>query len=377
MTAHVNLGPLSSDEPLVCVRPPGWVTPTSGPPPDLLAWVERAEECGFDGAFVGDRMLAEATTPGGAVVYGASMLDVTVALAAMAARTNRILIGPLVLVFPYRHPVQLAKTFASLDAASGGRIVLGAGIGWNAREFEVLGIPMAGRGAQFEEALSLVRRLWSGEPVTHEGETWQFSDVQVVPAPARAGGPPVWLASFSPGQALDWTGELPPTAQRQLDRVGRLADGWVPLVYSASKKRRLAPEILASAWKLVLESAHAAGRGRSQIDFVFSDWCYVLDGPGAEERCKQALARFFDGTWEDARRTYTIGTPAEVLDKVRAHTAGVDRVDAYVFTPLSDEIEQMDRLADLAAELRRGAAQPPVSRQAHEGHTKTNEGDTA
>lgn len=348
------LAPHGGHAPLVCIRPPGWVTPTSGPIVDLVAWVERAEELGFDGAFVGDRMLSEATTPGGAVVYGASMLDVTVALATMAARTTRILLGPLVLVFPYRHPVQLAKTFASLDAASGGRVVLGAGIGWNSREFEVLGLPMAGRGERFEEALSVVRRLWSGEPVAHQGKTWQFSDVQIVPPPARSGGPPVWLASFSPGQALDWTDELPPIALRQLDRVGRLADGWVPLVYSASTKRRLEAKTLASAWRLVLESGAAVGRGRDDIDFVFSDWCYVLDGPGAEQRCKRALARFFDGTWEDAQRTYTIGTADELLEKVRAHTAGIDRVDGYIFTPLSDETEQMHLLADIAGRLRTG-----------------------
>jgi probable F420-dependent oxidoreductase len=301
-------------------------------------------------------MLSEATTQGGAVVYGASMLDVTVALATMAARTERILLGPLVLVFPYRHPVQLAKQFASLDAASGGRIVLGAGIGWNAREFEVLDLPMAGRGERFEEAIGVVRGLWSGEPVSHEGANWKFADVQIVPPPARPGGPPIWLASFSPGQALDWAPDaLPPLALRQLDRVGRLADGWVPLVYSASAKRRLAPETLAAAWRTVLDSAEAAGRGREDIDFIFSDWGYVLDGPGSEERCKQALARFFDGTWEDALRTYTIGTADEVVAKLRAHTAGIDRVDAYIFTPLSDEPEQMELLAGVAGSLRRGA----------------------
>lgn len=338
--------------PLVCIRPPGWVTPTSGPVLDLVAWVERAERLGFDGAFVGDRMLSEAATPTGSVVYGASMLDVTVALATMAARTERILLGPLVLVFPYRHPVQLAKTFASLDAASGGRIVVGAGIGWNAREFEVLGLPMDGRGERFEEALSLVRRLWSGDPVSHDGPTWTFTDVQVVPPPVRPGGPPLWLASFSPGQRLDWTDELPPVARRQLDRVGRLADGWVPLVYSASAKRRLAASTLASAWQLVLDSAERAGRRRQDLDFVFSDWCYVLEGDGAVERCQAALARFFDGSWEDALRTYTIGSRDEVLEKVRAHTAGIDRVDAYVLTPLSDDVEQMDLLAEMAQQLR-------------------------
>lgn len=350
----MHLLPHREGAPLVCIRPPGWVTPTSGPMSDLIAWVQRAEELGFDGAFVGDRMLAEATTPSGAVVYGASMLDMTVALATMAARTDRILLGPLVCVFPYRHPVQMAKQFASLDAASGGRIVLGAGIGWNAREFEVLGLDMAGRGERFEEQIELVRALWAGGPVTHHGKTWQLDDVQIVPPPARPGGPPMWLASFSPGQALDWTDELPALALRQLDRVGRLADGWVPLVYSASAKRRLADDTLATAWKLVLDSAEAAGRTRADIDFVFSDWGYVLDGPGSEERCKEALARFFDGSWEDAQRTYTIGTADEVLDKLRTHTAGIDRVDGYIFTPFSDDVDQMELLAGIAGRLRAG-----------------------
>lgn len=339
--------------PLVCVRPPGWVTPTSGPLTDLVRWVVRAEERGFDGAFVGDRMLSEARTPQGSVVYSASMLDVVVALATMAARTSRILLGPLVLVFPYRHPVQLAKTFASLDAASGGRIVLGAGIGWNAREFEVLGISMSGRGERFEEQLDLVRRLWSGEPVSSDGPNWPFADVQVVPPPARPGGPPVWMASFSPGQSLDWT-ELPPASVRQLRRVGRLADGWVPLVYSASAKRRIEPRTLGLAWEQVLASASDTGRSRSDIDFVLSDWGYVLDGPGSVDRCRQALGRFFEGTWEDALRTYTIGTADEVVDQLRAQTAAVDRVDGYVFTPFDDSDEQMDALAGVAQRLRSG-----------------------
>lgn len=343
--------------PLVCVRPPGWVNDTSGPLADLLAWAERAEELGLDGVFLGDRLLGEATQPDGRVVYGASMTDVTVALAAMAARTSRVLLGPLVLVFPYRHPIQLAKTFASLDAASGGRVVLGAGIGWNAREFAALGIPMAGRADRFEEALPLVRRLWTGRPVSHRGAAWQFEDVQVAPPPARPGGPPVWLASFSPGQPLDWTDTFPPLVLRQLDRVGRLADGWVPLVYSASSKRRLAPATLGRAWRLVLESAAAHGRARADLDLVFSDWCYVLDGPGARERCEAALARFFHGSWEDALRTYTIGTPEQVLDQIRTHTAAVDAVDAYVLTPLSEEPGQLDLLAGLADDLR-GSSSP-------------------
>ena len=348
----MSIRKVTTDAVLVCVRPPGWVNESSGSVTDLVGWAEQAEQLGFDGVFVGDRLLGEATTPGGAVVYGASMIDVTVVLAAMAARTEKIFLGPLVLVFPYRHPIQLAKTFASLDALSGGRVIVGAGMGWNAREFEALGIPRAGRADLFEEALPLVRRLWSGDPITHTGSTWQFEDVQVLPPPARPGGPPVWLASFSPGQALDWSDSFPPATRRQLERVGRLADGWVPLVYSASNKRRLGAETLAAAWRLVTDSARLSGRTRADIDFVYSDWCYVLDRPGATERCKAALARFFHGSWEDAQRTYTIGTADQVLDKIRAHTAVIDRVDAYILTPLSDETEQLRLLAGIAEDLR-------------------------
>ena len=343
---------VSADGPLVCVRPPGWVTEGTGTLADLLAWTEQAEQLGLDGVFVGDRMLAEATAPGGAVVYGASMLDATVVLAAMAARTERLFVGPLVWVFPYRHPVQTAKTFASLDAMSGGRVILGAGIGWNAREFAALGIPMAGRAERFEEALPLVRRLWTGKPVTHAGTTWQLHDVQISPPPARSGGPPVWLASFSPGQPLDWVDSFPPGTLRQLQRVGRLADGWVPLVYSASAKRRLAPGALGAAWQVVLGSAAERGRSRADVAFVYSDWCYVLEGPDAVARCRAALSRFFSGSWEDALQTYTIGTSEQVLAAIAAQTAAIDRVDAYVLTPLSDETDQLRHLAGIAAQLR-------------------------
>lgn len=337
--------------PLVSVRPPGWIGGTAGPTEELLAWVQRAEALGFDGVFVGDRLLSEASH-NGEPVYAASMLDVIVMLSAMAARTRRLLLGSLVLVVPYRHPVQLAKTIASLDVLSGGRVILGAGIGWNAREFEILGLPMAGRAERFEEALGLLRKLWTGETTTHHGASWQLDQVQVSPRPVRPGGPPVWLASFSPSQALDWTEELPKTAIRQLERVGRMADGWVPLVYSASSKRRIVPDMLGRAWDVVLETAWTYGRAREDIDFVYSDWCFVLDGPDAIERCQRSLARFFRGTWDDALRTYTIGTVDEVVDQIRHQTRVIDRVDHYVLTPLGDEIEQLDHLVQVTRALR-------------------------
>lgn len=343
--------------PRVFVRPHGWVgADARGEARRLIAWVRHAEALGFDGVFLGDRMLASATGTRGPV-YGASMLEVTTMLAALAAATERILLGSLVYVIPYRHPVQVAKVTATLDVIADGRLILGVGTGWNEREFEVLGIDTAGRGDRFEEALALVRQLWSGDPVTASGRWWPVEDVHVTPRPVRPGGPPVWIASFSPDSALDWQGEVPGAAARVLDRVGRMADGWVPLIYSASSKRRLDADVLGAAWEHVLAAAYACGRRREDIDFVYSDWCYVL-GPGGGSRahCEAALGRFFAGDWEAARRTYTIGTADEILERIRTHTSGVDRVDAYVFTPLDDGPAQLEALAEqLLPALRDGS----------------------
>ena len=97
-----------SARPLVCVRPPGWTHAQAQPFKALMTWVQRAETLGFDGVFVGDRLLSEASRAG-EVVYGATMLDAMVTLSAIAAGTEKVLLGPLVLVFPFRHPIQPAK----------------------------------------------------------------------------------------------------------------------------------------------------------------------------------------------------------------------------------------------------------------------------
>lgn len=335
----------------VCVRPPGWVGGDARSAfAAMRSWALRAEELGFDGLFVGDRMLAQASGTAGPV-YAASMLEATTTLAAFAAVTERLLLGPLVMVLPYRHPIQLAKTIATLDVICDGRLILGAGLGWNEPEFEALGIPRSERARRFEEALSIVRRLWAGEAVSHDG-TWTFSDARVDPLPARPGGPPVWMASFSPGSALDWTGDVPAPLRRALARVGRLADGWVPLVYSASGRRRIEPAVLARAFDRVRDGATACGRDAGAVGFVYSDWCYVLEEPGDQARCREALSRFFPGTWAEAQRTYSIGTPEEIVDRIRTQTAGIDRIDAFVLTPLGGEVTQLDGLARVRARLR-------------------------
>jgi alkanesulfonate monooxygenase SsuD/methylene tetrahydromethanopterin reductase-like flavin-dependent oxidoreductase (luciferase family) len=117
------------------------------------------------------------------------MIEATTIMAAMAARTSRIDIGVLVYIVPYRTPLQAAKTFASLDQISEGRIIMGAGLGWSSKEFESLGIEFATRGARFEEGIPLIRRLVAGENVTFHGRFSKLENVQIAPASPTAGRP--------------------------------------------------------------------------------------------------------------------------------------------------------------------------------------------
>jgi len=113
----------------------------------------EAERLGFDGVFTVDRMLATAGTTAG-MVYLSTAPEVLVTLSALAARTSRICVAPLVLVLPFRNPVQLAKITASLDLLSKGRLILPVGQGWNAAEFGVLGVNQKQAAGRMEETIA-------------------------------------------------------------------------------------------------------------------------------------------------------------------------------------------------------------------------------
>lgn len=109
--------------------------------------------------------------------------------------------------------------------------------------------------------------------------------------------------------------------------------------------------MLGRAWEHVLSAADDAGRGRADVDFVYSDWCYVIEGGRDEARCREALSGFFGGTWEEALATYTIGTPEQVVEQICEQAARIDRVDGYVLTPLGGDPGQLDALAGVRSLL--------------------------
>ncbi len=332
--------------PFFGVRPAGWITEEpANRARDLLGWAELADELGFEVLFVGERLLSRAGGPELAV-YDAPMLEPFVLLSAMAARTTRIRLASLITVIPFRHPVQLAKITASLDTISNGRLIVGAGSGWSDAELRLFDIDRRRRGAQMEEGIALLRRLWSGESVTAEGEFWTLDDICVTPTPVQMPGPPVWLASFAPDDAVTFSGTLSAGQRRSLERIGRIADGWAPLTYSAGHKTQLKPEQLTEGWALIADAAGAVGRDPGAIDILYPHWIEIVDSEEDAQAAREGLARFFPGTYEEARATYLIGTVEEIADRVRAHTAGLPRVDGYLFTSISERPSQLHAIAE-------------------------------
>jgi probable F420-dependent oxidoreductase len=146
---------------------------------EYLAMARAAEAVGFDSIWLGDHLLYR-DEPG-----ERGPLEAFTLLAALAASTERVGLGPLVACLPFREPVVLAKMAATLDEISGGRLTLGVGAGWNREEFDASGIPFEDRVGRSLEAYDLVRRLLAGQRVTFSGTFHRTDDAVLLPRPAR------------------------------------------------------------------------------------------------------------------------------------------------------------------------------------------------
>src|SRR5580765_2174002 len=156
-----------------------------GPDGRAPTWAEvrgvaqTAEAVGLDSVWMADHLLAR--------VEGAEhgMHDAWTLLTAVAAVTERVELGPLVLCSGFRSPGVIASMAATLDAVSGGRLVLGLGAGWHDPEYEASGFPTDHKVSRFEEALEIVARLLRGERVTYEGRYYRVADAVLAPPPER------------------------------------------------------------------------------------------------------------------------------------------------------------------------------------------------
>jgi probable F420-dependent oxidoreductase len=153
----------------------------------IVRAARHAEELGFADVWVSDHIVH----PAGQSYPSPHLYDPLVTLTWAAAVTDRVGLGTSVLVLPQHNPLTLANTLASLDALSGGRVTVGAGVGWSEAEFEALGYDFANRGARTDEIIDVLRAAWRDDPATFEGEHYAFADVRVLPKPAH--NIPIWV----------------------------------------------------------------------------------------------------------------------------------------------------------------------------------------
>ena len=203
--------------------------PGRGPlakPDQVLTMAARADALGYASIFVTDHVVLPASMarsvypysttrqlPGGAAQ---DYLEPLALLGTLARATRRARLGTSVLVVPYRHPLVTAKMLATLDRLSGGRIILGAGVGWLREEFEALGAPpFEERGSVTDEYLAFMRQTWTTDPVTFRGRYVSVSAVHALPKPVQPNGIPVWIGGHT---------------DAAVRRAARLGDGWHPII---------------------------------------------------------------------------------------------------------------------------------------------------
>lgn len=271
---------------------------------------QRAEALGFDSLWVGDHIAFHVPIP-----------DSLAMLSFAAGVTERIALGTAVYLLPLRHPTLIAKTTATVDLLSGGRLVLGVGVGGEfPPEFAAVGVPVAERGARADEAIGVVRRLWTEDGVAHTGKHFSFGAVTVAPKPVRV--PPIWVG----GRA--------PVAMR---RAGRLGDGYISHMTDADRYR----ENLA----LIAQAAHDAGRR----DVAFTPACFLFTFledrfEDAEKKAAALLGMIYHRDFSKAAKRYCLlGRPEDCLEQLRAFARSGAR--HFILVPLSDPAAFAERAA--------------------------------
>lgn len=198
--------------------------PQLGPtasPENLILVAQRAEELGYDSAWVLERLLwplnprePYPASPDGSLPEAyQSVLDPLESLTFVAAHTRKLQLGTSVLVLPYHSPIQLARRIATLDVLSGGRALVGVGVGWSRDEFEAAGTPFERRGARCDEFLQAMIEVWTRDTVKFDGEFYHIPESKVGPKPVQKPYPPIYIAGFG---------------QYTFDRAAKFGNGWNP-----------------------------------------------------------------------------------------------------------------------------------------------------
>jgi probable F420-dependent oxidoreductase len=269
---------------------------------EILDLATRAEDLGFDSVWASEHVFNVSYVQ--ERIGNRPYYEPLTILSYVAATTNTIGLGTSVLVLPYHNPIRLAKTAATLDVVSGGRLTLGVGVGVIEEELTAMGSPFSERGAITDETIAIMKELWTQEDPSYQGRFHSFSGMKFTPKPVQKPHIPIIIGG---------------TSRAAIRRAANMGDGWHPTA--------LEPETLRQRIRYLGDRAQAEGRDPSEIAVSVSA---PMGEAGREGR-------------------YSLGSdPAEILQKAQTYEAiGVDRLVVSSNTRDSSELlPALEMLAD-------------------------------
>src|SRR5262245_30309019 len=222
-------------------------------PTKIRDWAQAAEDLGYAYIEVPDHVFGAAGRDGWTPIYDEkdAFHETFVTLGFLAAVTTRIRLSSGVLIAPQRQTGLIAKQAAEVDLLSGGRLRLGIGVGWNHVEYEALGQSWKTRGARQAEQVEVLRRLWSGDLVTFNGQFHALREVNIVPPPVQR-PIPIWFGGIS---------------DAAVKRAAKVGDGWMPII----------PPDHTAEQKLALLRDEMRKHGRQSSEFGIEGWLRMHD----------------------------------------------------------------------------------------------------
>jgi probable F420-dependent oxidoreductase len=282
------------------------------PTPDTIcSYAERAEDVGIDSIWLSDHIVSRQPD-----------LDISCIMAMFAARTKKIKMGPSVLTLPARDPVQVAKTYATLDYLTGscGRVIMAVGLGSDPRDCIACGINPEERAKRMEEGVQVMRKLWAGTNVTHEGKFYKFSDVTITPRPAK-GSLDVWIGGKS---------------DLAIKRTARYGDGWFPSFVT--------PEEFKDGLAKMMEYGKQYDRTVNPREAGVLIFAHLGDN---RSRAQDVVQKFFSGfplPTESLPARCAIGSAQDCIDKIQSYVdAGCSKFVLWPIVPPDELVPQIER----------------------------------
>jgi probable F420-dependent oxidoreductase len=272
---------------------------------DIVRVAERAEDWGLDSFWLSDHLLAPSAE-----------LDVVATLAMLASHTSRMKLGPSVLLLNLRHPLMVAKAFASLDYLSKGRIVMAVGTGANVADYALCGVPAESRGKRLDEGIEVLRAVWKNPKASYHGRFFNFDDVTIEPRPVArtnndSGTMDIWVGGRSDGA---------------LKRTARLADGFFASFQT--------PDEYATSMTKIRDYAAAYGRANAHIESGLILLCRIA---GSREKAldeMQPMLKAMGRGAEQFMERSVFGSPEEVIGRMSEYAK--HGLDKFVLWPIAE-----------------------------------------